>query len=285
MNRHAASSEAHVAVARRPGDVPVLHWTKNHRIPLTKSGNNERSTTFGPASMLQSTHLAPAPAPPWITMGTSNMSRNRSRQIWRTTRRPHCWSKGSTSTLCHQLWDVAMRITTDVGVELRQIYLPGYRSHHLNDAPQQTSPNPNYKIEERDPFLLPPATGAASGGRGDQRPRWRSGDLGIRVALCEVLVIHLYPLRSGNMPTACHAARCVSHLSSKLHQAYMVEQRRQGIHQAQRSRIVLWKKGFAALIKIVRAKKVGLAPASPSHMPSSDRKFMTRLRTSSLLDW
>jgi hypothetical protein len=129
MNRRATSSETHVAVARRPGDVPVLHWTKSHRIPSTKSGNNDRSTTFGPASMLHNTHLVPTPAPPWITTGTSDTSRNRSRQIWRTERRPRFRSKGSTSTLCHQLRDVAVKIAAGVG----------------------TSPNPNYKTEERDP--------------------------------------------------------------------------------------------------------------------------------------
>jgi hypothetical protein len=39
MNRPAASSRAHVVVERRPGDVPVLPWTKSHRIPSTNLGN------------------------------------------------------------------------------------------------------------------------------------------------------------------------------------------------------------------------------------------------------
>jgi hypothetical protein len=62
MNRPAASSEAHVAVARRPGDVPVLSWTKIRRLPSTKSEKNDISTTSGPTSSLQKNHLAPAPS-------------------------------------------------------------------------------------------------------------------------------------------------------------------------------------------------------------------------------
>jgi hypothetical protein len=33
MNWSTARSKAYVAMARRPGNVSVLHWTKNHRIP------------------------------------------------------------------------------------------------------------------------------------------------------------------------------------------------------------------------------------------------------------
>jgi hypothetical protein len=49
-----------------------------------------------------------------------------------------------------------VKVAAGVGVELRQIYLPGRRSHHPNDAPQHTSSN--YKTEEeRGPLpLLPP---------------------------------------------------------------------------------------------------------------------------------
>jgi hypothetical protein len=61
MNRPAASSKAHVDVARRPGDIPVLSWTKIRCIPSTKPRKNDKSTTSGPASLLQSIHLAPAP--------------------------------------------------------------------------------------------------------------------------------------------------------------------------------------------------------------------------------
>jgi hypothetical protein len=61
MNRPVACSKTHVTVARRPGDIPVLHWTKNHRIPPMKLGNNDRSTTSGPTSLLHSIYLAPAP--------------------------------------------------------------------------------------------------------------------------------------------------------------------------------------------------------------------------------
>jgi hypothetical protein len=49
-----------------------------------------------------------------------------------------------------------VKVAADVRVELRQIYLPGRRSHHPNDAPQQTSPNPTYKMEEQGPPSLPP---------------------------------------------------------------------------------------------------------------------------------
>jgi hypothetical protein len=50
-----------------------------------------------------------------------------------------------------------VKVAAGLEVELRQIYLPGSRSHHPNDAPQQKSPNPTYKTEERGPpSLLPP---------------------------------------------------------------------------------------------------------------------------------
>jgi hypothetical protein len=41
-------------------DVLLMLWTKIHRIPSTKSGNNDRSTTSGPTSSPWSIHLAPA---------------------------------------------------------------------------------------------------------------------------------------------------------------------------------------------------------------------------------
>jgi hypothetical protein len=48
-----------------------------------------------------------------------------------------------------------MQVAAGVGLELRKIYLLGRRSHHSNDAPQQTSPN--YRTEEQGPLpLLPP---------------------------------------------------------------------------------------------------------------------------------
>jgi hypothetical protein len=59
MNRPAARSKAHVDVARRPGNVPVLSWTKICRLPSTKSEKNDKSTTFRPTSLLQKNHLAP----------------------------------------------------------------------------------------------------------------------------------------------------------------------------------------------------------------------------------
>jgi hypothetical protein len=43
-----------------------------------------------------------------------------------------------------------------VGVELRQIYSSGRRSHHPNDAPRPTKPNPNYRVERPDPPSPPP---------------------------------------------------------------------------------------------------------------------------------
>jgi hypothetical protein len=48
-------------------DVPVLPWTKIHRIPSTKLRNIDISTTFGPIFPLQSIHLVPTLAPPWTT--------------------------------------------------------------------------------------------------------------------------------------------------------------------------------------------------------------------------
>jgi hypothetical protein len=59
MNRHVASSETHVAVTHRPGDVPMLSWTKIRRLPSMKSEKNGISTIYGPISSLQKNHLAP----------------------------------------------------------------------------------------------------------------------------------------------------------------------------------------------------------------------------------
>jgi hypothetical protein len=59
MNRPAARSEPHVDVARRPGDVPVLSWTKICHLPSTKPEKNDKSTTSGPTYLLQKKHLAP----------------------------------------------------------------------------------------------------------------------------------------------------------------------------------------------------------------------------------
>jgi hypothetical protein len=49
-----------------------------------------------------------------------------------------------------------MKDTAGVGVELRQIYSSGRRSHHPNGAPQPAKPNPNYKAERPDPPSPPP---------------------------------------------------------------------------------------------------------------------------------
>jgi hypothetical protein len=43
-------------------------------------------------------------------------------------------SKESANTRCHQLRDAAMKDTAGMGVELRQIYSSGRRSHHPNGA-------------------------------------------------------------------------------------------------------------------------------------------------------
>jgi hypothetical protein len=59
-----------------------------------------------------------------------------------------------------------VEIAAGVGVELRQIYLPRRCSHHPNNAPQQTSPNPNYIMEERDP----PPSCRQSGKRRERGP-------------------------------------------------------------------------------------------------------------------
>ena len=72
MNRPAARSKAHVAVARRSGDVPVLSWTKICRLPSTTLERNGKSTTFGPTSSLQKNHLAPA-----ASVVTNNHKRQR----------------------------------------------------------------------------------------------------------------------------------------------------------------------------------------------------------------
>jgi hypothetical protein len=36
-----------------------------------------------------------------------------------------------------------MKVVAGVGIEVRQIYSFGHRSHHPNDTPQQIDPNPN----------------------------------------------------------------------------------------------------------------------------------------------
>jgi hypothetical protein len=124
INRAAASSDAHIDVARRPGDGPrsvASHrWYQGIMI----------STTTGTTFSLQSIHLGPAPS---VAVGNNerqwhvkkqNLSRCKG-----TARRPSCRSEGSTSTCCHQLRDATMKVT-DVEVELRHIYLPGCRSYH-----------------------------------------------------------------------------------------------------------------------------------------------------------
>jgi hypothetical protein len=60
MNMPAASTEEHVVVAHRPGDILVLCYTKIRRIPSTKSRNNNKTTTSEPTSSLQSIHLVSA---------------------------------------------------------------------------------------------------------------------------------------------------------------------------------------------------------------------------------
>jgi hypothetical protein len=60
INRPIARSETHVDVARRPGDVPVLSWTKICRLPSTKSEKNDKSITSGLTSFLQKNHIASA---------------------------------------------------------------------------------------------------------------------------------------------------------------------------------------------------------------------------------
>jgi hypothetical protein len=47
-----------------------------------------------------------------------------------------------------------VKVAADVGMELRQIYLPRRCSHHPNDTAQQKSRNPTYKTEERGPPTL-----------------------------------------------------------------------------------------------------------------------------------
>jgi hypothetical protein len=45
MNMPTTCSDAHVIVARRPRDVPVLSWTKICSLPSTKSEKNDKTTT------------------------------------------------------------------------------------------------------------------------------------------------------------------------------------------------------------------------------------------------
>jgi hypothetical protein len=63
----------------------------------------------------------------------------------------------TTHVVAINLRDVAVKVAVGVGVEVRQIYSSGRRSHHPNDATQQKNPNPNTKTEKQGPSsLLPP---------------------------------------------------------------------------------------------------------------------------------
>ena len=68
-----------------------------------------------------------------------------------------------------------MKDTAGVGVELKQIYSSGRRSHHPNGAPRPTEPKPNYRAEERGPLSLPPpeqqTEGEGTGGLASE-DRW-----------------------------------------------------------------------------------------------------------------
>jgi hypothetical protein len=69
-----------------------------------------------------------------------------------------------------------VKVTVGMGVELRHNYLPEHRSHHHNDAPKQTSLNPNYRTEERGPPSLLPPKRQAEG----EETNVHAGDLGFR---------------------------------------------------------------------------------------------------------
>jgi hypothetical protein len=131
MNRPATSSEAHVDVARQPGTSPCYlrpGFAASHR-------RSHRRMTYPPPlnQHLRSRRIISPrpPTPPWITTNVGDTPRNISRQIRRKTRRPSRQSEGSTSTWYHQL-----QYAANMGVGLRQIYSPGHRSHHPNDAPK-----------------------------------------------------------------------------------------------------------------------------------------------------
>jgi hypothetical protein len=57
-------------------------------------------------------------------------------------------------TCFHQLRYVVMKVAVGVGVELRQIYSTGCRSHNHNDLIQQTNPNPTTGWMNDAPCLL-----------------------------------------------------------------------------------------------------------------------------------
>jgi hypothetical protein len=59
-------------------------------------------------------------------------------------RRTSFRSEGPNNTRCYQLKDAAQKFSAGVGVELKQIYYPGRRSHHPNSAPQEIKPNPKF---------------------------------------------------------------------------------------------------------------------------------------------
>jgi hypothetical protein len=71
---------------------------------------------------------------------------------------------------------IVVKIAAGVGVKLRQIYLSRRRSHHPNDAPQQTIPNPKYKTEEWDP---PPSYRRSGKREGEGINAHAARDLGI----------------------------------------------------------------------------------------------------------
>jgi hypothetical protein len=65
-----------------------------------------------------------------------------------------------------------MKDTAGVGVELRQIYSSGRRSHHPNGAPRPTKPNPNYRAERPDPPSPPPPEQAEGEGTSTADEDW-----------------------------------------------------------------------------------------------------------------
>jgi hypothetical protein len=65
-----------------------------------------------------------------------------------------------------------MKDTAGVGVELRQIYSSGRRSHHPNGAPRPAKPNPNYRAERPDPPSPPPPEQAGGEGTSTADGDW-----------------------------------------------------------------------------------------------------------------
>jgi hypothetical protein len=147
-------------VTHRPGMSPVLSWTKTCRLLLTKSEKNDRSTTSGPISSVQRNHLDLA-----VNVGQRHTEKHIS---------PDLKTDEKTKlpiTCCHHPRGAAVKVDTDVGVEVRQIYSSGHRFHH---------PTTHHNLLDGG-TRPPPSCHWSDRGRGPERSRRYWGEVSERL--------------------------------------------------------------------------------------------------------